>query len=278
MPAPRELANICGRAARRSLPVAAATSAIALACGGVWLGYQFVTTSPRFAIEDIQVSGASHLTPEEVRAALPVTLGDNVFTANLGDITDRLRAHEWIASAEVHRILPHTLVVEIREHQAAAMVTLPAESPGKAAGSDLYLVDAEGHPFKRADLDAGDGEGLPIVTGIERTSYQRDPEGTADTVTGALAVLARWRAAGPTASRPAIGEINVDTHGGLTLRTYERGTSIQLGPLGAPDELGVRMRTFDTAWSHLTEPERTRTRAIHLDARPDHVTVAFAKD
>jgi hypothetical protein len=38
------------------------------------------------------------------------------------------------------------------------------------------------------------------------------------------------------------------------------------------------MHRFDTAWAGLSEDERHRARAIHLDARPDHVTVAFAKD
>jgi hypothetical protein len=38
------------------------------------------------------------------------------------------------------------------------------------------------------------------------------------------------------------------------------------------------MHTFDLAWAELSDAERQRTRAIHLDARTDHVTVAFAQD
>ncbi|MBA3539123.1 MAG: hypothetical protein H0T79_05810, partial [Deltaproteobacteria bacterium] len=62
----------------------------------------------------------------------------------------------------------------------------------------------------------------------------------------------------------------------LTLHTYDRATAIQLGALG-PD-LASRMHTFDAAWAELTDAERETTRAIHLDARPDHVTVAFAAE
>ncbi len=264
--------NACGRAVRRSLPALAATGAITAVGCGLWLGYQFVTTSSRFAIDEIQIHGASRLTVDEVRAAVPVKVGDNVFTANLGGISEQLLAHPWIASAEAHRILPHTLVVEVREYEAVAMVTLPG-----TPGNDLYLVDTVGHPFKRADLDAGDGEGLPIVTGVERAAYQRDPAATSRTITTALGVLASWRMT----DRPAIGEVHVDAHGGLTLRTYDRGTAIQLGQLAQLEdtgELAGRMRTFDAAWSELSESERTRARAIHLDARTDHVTVAFSKD
>ncbi len=273
MPPPRAVANGCGRALRRALPALAATTVITAVGCGVWLGYQFVTTSDRFAIHEIQVAGTSRLSPDDVRAALPVKVGDNVFTADLEGISKRLDTHEWIASVETHRILPHTLVVEIREYQPAAMVTLPG-----SAGGDLYLVDGQGHPFKRADLDAGDAGDLPIVTGIERAAYQRDPAGTARSITGALDVLALWHADAATRDRPTIGEVHVDTHGGLTLRTYDRGTAIELGQLDTPSDLVGRIRTFDVAWSELTETERTRTRAIHLDARLDHVTVAFAKD
>jgi cell division protein FtsQ len=263
LPKPRVIADACGRAVRRSLPALAATAAITVIGSGVWLGYRFVTTSERFAITSIEVHGATHLTADEVRAAMPVRVGDNVFSANLGTVTNTLRQAPWIASAEAHRILPHTLVVEIREHAAAAMVEL----------GELYLVDAAGHPFKRAQLEAGDGEGLPIVTGIDRAAYAADPAGTAALVTSALDALATWT---KDASRPAIGEVHLDAHHALTLHTYDQATAIQLGALGPATP--ARMQTFDTAWGELSDAERTRARAIHLDARPDHVTVAFAKD
>ena len=260
MPRPRAIADACGRAARRSLPGLAATAAITLVGSGIFLGYRFITTSERFAITSIEVQGESHLTEDQVRAAMPVHVGDNVFATNLDTVTGQLRATPWIASATAHRVLPDTLVVEIREHAAAAIVDLGA----------LYLVDTSGHPFKRAQIEAGDGTGLPVITGLARTAYESDPAGTAAVVTGALAALAVWT---ERASRPAIGEVHVDAHSQLTLRTYDHATAIQLGPLGS--ELTARMRTFDAAWAELTDLERTRATAIHLDVRPDQVTVAL---
>lgn len=263
MPRPRVMVDACGRAVRRAVPALAATAAISAIGTGVWLGYRFVTTSERFAITSIEVHGASHLTQDEIKAALPVHVGDNVFATNLGTVANALRDRPWIAAAEAHRVLPHTLVVEVKEHVAAAVVEL----------GDLYLVDAQGRPFKRADVAAGEGAGLPIITGIDRVTYSVDPEGTAALVTGALDALTTWRAAG---ERPAIGELHLDSHHGLTLHTYERATAIELGPIGP--ELATRMQTFDAAWAELTDAERATARAIHLDARTDHVTVAFAKD
>lgn len=260
LPRPRAIADACGRAVRRSLPVLAATAGITVIGVGAWAGYRFVTTSERFAITSIEVTGETHLSADQIRAAIPVKLGDNVFATNLGRVADALRATPWIASASVHRVLPHTIVVEVTEHAPVAMVEL----------GELYLVDTTGHPFKRAQLETGDGRDLPVITGIERASYEAQPAATAATITAALGALATWR---QEPSRPAIGELHLDPHQSLTLRTYESAAAIQLGPLGP--ELPARMHTFDAAWAELSESERLRARAIHVDARIDQVTVAL---
>jgi len=273
VPQPRAVADACGRALRRTLPAIAATSAITLASAGAWAGYRFVTTSERFAIRAIEIRGAAHLTEDQIRAALPVELGDNVFATNLDTITGALRTLPWIASATAHRVLPDTLVVEIREHAPAALVEL----------GGLYLVDTSGHPFKRAQLAAGDGAGLPVITGIARSAYEQEPAAIAALVTGALSVAEAW---GENPNRPAIGELHVDARHALTLRTYEHAIGIQLGPLdplvahaGGSEaqgaELAARLRTFDAAWADLSDAERSRARTIHLDARPDQVAVAL---
>jgi cell division septal protein FtsQ len=240
---------------------------VVLAAGtALWLGHRFVTTSDRYAITAIEIRGAERVAAAELRAALPVAVGDNVFTASPTAVAEAARAHPWIAAAEAHRELPDTMVVEVREHRAAALAHL----------GDLYVIGSDGHPFKRARIEDGDGEGVPVITGLERAAYQRDPAAAARTLTAALAVLARWRAA-PT--RPAIGELHVGTQGTIALRTHDHGAAIELGPLGAPDaELAARLHTFDAAWAELTAEERARARVLHLDARLDQVTIAFAKD
>lgn len=266
VPPPREIADACGRALRRSAPAMIATCAVLGVGAALWLGYHFVTTSARYAITKIEVRGTQRLSEDEIRAALPVALGDNVFEASTDAVTRALADHPWIASAKVERVLPGTLVVEIREHQPTAIAVL----------GEPYLVGADGHPFKRARIDAGDGAGLPIVTGLDRAAYRRDPEGAAQTITAALAALARWRT---NPARPPIGELHVSTQGTLTLRTYDRGAAIELGALDAPAALlDARLRTFDAAWAELDPSERGRARTFHTGARPDHVIVAFAKD
>jgi len=116
LPKPGAVANACGRLLRRSLPALIGLAVIGAIGGTAWAGYRFVTTSTRFAISVIDVRGNHHVPSEQVRAALPVAIGDNVFAANLDSLTRELRANPWVATAEAHRILPHTLVIDVREH------------------------------------------------------------------------------------------------------------------------------------------------------------------
>jgi cell division protein FtsQ len=272
VPRPRAIADACGRALRRSLPVLLATCAVLGVVAALWLGYQFVTTSARYAITSIEVRGAERLSADEVRATLPVALGDNIFTTSPDEVARALRQNPWIVTAMVERILPGTLSIELREREPTAIAVL----------GEPYLVAADGRPFKRARIEAGEGADLPVVTGLDRAAYLRDPAAAARAITAALAALARWQS---DEERPAIGEVHLGAQGTLTLRTSEHRAAIELGPIAAlgqpgPDgqALDARLATFDAAWAVLDEHERQRARTFHLDARSERVTVAFAKD
>ena len=102
--------------------------------------------------------------------------------------------------------------------------------------------------------------------------FADDPATAVATLRAAIAAVERWRAP----YRPAIGEVHIDPHGAVTLHTYDPAIAIQLGVLG--DDAGARLHAFDAAWAGLSGTERARARAIHLGARPDHVTVAFATE
>jgi len=263
LPKPAVVADACGRALRRSLPAVIGGAVLAAIGGTAYAGYHWVTTSPRFAVTHIVLQGNHHVSGDQIRAAVPVHVGDNLFATNLGAIDRALRANPWIADTEIHRMLPHTIVIDVREHEAVAVADL----------GGLYLVDSEGHAFKRAELEDGDGAGLPVVSGLDRAGYVSDPSATAAQIRGALATLDTWRA---DEARPAIAEVHLDPRGAIALVTAGSGTSIELGPISVGDNaLAVRMRTFDTAWAELADGERERARAIHLDPGSDHVTVAF---
>jgi len=268
LPKPAAIADACTRVLRRSVPALIGLAVIGTVSGTAWAGYRFVTHSPRFAITTIDVSGNRQVTTEEILGTLPAHDGDNVFEVDLDAVTRAVKKNPWIASAEAHRVLPHTIAITVREHVATAVVEL----------GGLYLADAGGHPFKKAELSVEDGAGLPIVTGLDREQWHANPDGGAAQVRDALDVLARWN---ENADRPSIGEVHLDPHGNLTLVTYEHAIKIQLGVADTSftrSLLAARLATFDATWSELSGDERSRMRAIHLDAHSDQVTVAFAPE
>jgi cell division septal protein FtsQ len=167
-----------------------------------------------------------------------------------------------VARARVERRLPNRITVEVEERRAAAAVLLDA----------LYLADRSGRVFKRADVPAGETDGLVVVTGLERRLWQGGSDAGRALVARALDVVDAWRAA---RERPPIGEVHVDADG-LTLYTVEGGIALRVGDaLG--EGLEQRFSRFDAAWGAMTQGERKRARTFHLDStRPDRVTVRLA--
>src|SRR3569832_135601 len=156
---PEVVANACGRLLRRSLPALSGLAVIGASGGTAWAGERFVTTSARFAISAIEVRGNHHVTADQVRAALPVAIGDNVFAATVDSLPRELRTNPWVASADALRILPRSHVSEVGEHVPAAV----------ADRGGLFLGDAYGRPFMHAELD--ETAGLPIITGLDRPAF-----------------------------------------------------------------------------------------------------------
>lgn len=228
-----------------------------------YVGFRWLTQSSTFSVENIELRGLDRLSETAVAERLAPVRGLNLFRLDTAAIERAVEAGAWIASAEVRRSLPDRLIVEIQEERPA----------GVAEMGGLYLVDAEGHAFKRADVAAGDTAGLPVVTGISRADYAADPDATADQIRRALSVARLFRVV-PT--RPRIAEIAVDERAGYTLVTYEGGVAIRLGA-GSIEEIGARMNTFDAAWAALSDAERAKARVLRIGAEEDRVTVALSR-
>jgi cell division protein FtsQ len=255
---------LCRRAGRAALPGAITVAAVAAAGGLLFLGYRWLTASPRFALASVEVRGARELPEAEIERAVAPEIGANLFSLPLDTIERRLRTEPWVADVAVRRRLPDRLVVDIEEREAAAVVDLDG----------LYLADASGRVFKRADVARGEAVGLPVVTGIGRDAYRRRPDDARARIREALAAAAAYDEG---RGRPPLGEVHDDTHRGITLYTRRPVVALRVGHAGAA-ELRRRLAVFDAAWAALAPTERAAVSAIHLDREgaPVRATVAFA--
>ena len=146
------------------------------------------------------------------------------------------------------------------DRRSTSASTCPPRS-SSSAGSTSSTT--HGHPFKRAELGADDGAGLPIITGLDRTTYVANPE--AHRRRRSAARSARSPRGAKAASGPSIGEVHLDPHGALTLVTYEHAISIQLGTLD--DALPARMHTFDADVGRAHRPPSARAPAPSTSTR-----------
>jgi cell division protein FtsQ len=194
--------------------IAAVLAAIAGSClGGQWL-VQHVVDSPRFRVRQINISSGAHVRREEVLALASVEEFDRLLLIDTDAVAARVASHPWVARVRVDRQLPSGLRIEVTERQAAAVAAL----------SGLYLIDQDGHPFKRATMD--EAEGLPVLTGIEREQYAGLREATEAAYREALGLLDEYyRRTG----RPMLSEIAIDPRFGFTLYFLEGGAEVRIG-------------------------------------------------
>lgn len=253
---------IRGRVVRLLPSLAAACVVAGIGVAGVF-GYRWVTTSEQFAARHIVVYGNDRVTATDVETALAIPTGTNIFSIGLSELERRLETNPWVANANIRRELPNTLRVNITEHKPAAVVQL----------GGLYLVDSKGNAFKRADFSAGEGAGLPVISGIERDDYLHRPEAAKADIRKAMRIAEVYRAG---EHRPRLGEVHLDGRSQFVVYTYDHAVAVRVGS-GDEQTIASRLRFFDAAWKSLDTEQRARARTIYVDntTRPDHITVAF---
>jgi cell division protein FtsQ len=248
------------RARRPVTMVGKALMVVAVALGAVGVGQlveRHLRTSPAFAIQEVVLQGAERLSPEQVREAAGLRIGQNAFEVGPEDAQSRLQGHPWVAQASVERRLPGTFLVEIREHRPAALLSMD---------SVLYLVSEEGAVFKRAGPD--DPADLPVITGVSRERFG-DAHFRSEGLMEVVALLHAYRGAGLWRREP-VGEIHVEPDDGLSLYVGEEAFLVRLGQGPHRRKLDKLRRVLDRL-----EAEKHRPAYVYLDnvRRPDRVTV-----
>ena len=211
------------------------------------LAVRHVMASPRFAVREIQVTLAAHLSRDEILELAGVSEGDRLLAIDTDPVAARVAAHPWVKSARVRRQLPSTLVIDVVERRAAAAVSL----------GRLYLVDETGHPFKKATME--EAEGLPVLTGLDRARYGEVKDATEAAFREALALIADY---GARPGRPALSELNIDPRFGFTLFLLDGGAELRLGR----GDFGKKLARLDQIFEAVkVSPGLGALRVVHLD-------------
>jgi cell division protein FtsQ len=222
-----------------------------------WAARRHIVTSPRFAVTEVQVLGVERRDPDAIVSESHLSVGANVFDLDLDAARAAILADPWIADASLARRLPGTIVVQVVERKAAALLAM----------GDTVLATVDGEPFKR--LEPGDPVDLPLVTGLKAEGFASDREGSMRTVRRAIDLASEYDRS-PLARRSPLEEVHVEPDGAFTLVVGRSATELVLG---APPF----RRKLEQAARIEAELDRRGAKAdtvmLDNDARPDRVVV-----
>lgn len=117
-------------------------------------GWAALYNSPAFSIQNVQVNGVEHLTSEEMSALANVPGDTTLLRVDTATIEKRVEQNAWVADAQVNRLFPDTLQINVTERTIYSVVEIPTSGGSSvkkwAISSDhIWLM-----PIPDADSDA----------------------------------------------------------------------------------------------------------------------------
>jgi cell division protein FtsQ len=243
-------------------------SAVKLAVGGLlvvgltglmfWTVYRYALTTPRFAIQNVEVIGNQRLSRAKVAEIAGVRVGQNIFATDTATLQRRLLDEPWIRTAQVTRDIPNALQVKITEHEAAALANVD---------DVLFLVTSDGEPFR--PVAPGEAFDLPLITGLSSAELARDRKREVERIGMATDVLKQYTRLEQSRVHAA-QEVHLEDDGRVTLIVGVRGLHLELGRDNFRKKLQMASRVLAELGAKGGQPE-----AIFLDneTHPERVVV-----
>ena len=116
--------------------------------------FDSVTSGMGLKVKQVHVTGASPEARAAIQQAVGVSADQPIVSLDLNAVRDRVQAVGWVKEARVVRLLPDTLIVDVKEHDRLAVWQ---------TGGHAYVIDSSGKVIPGAD--AGRYPKLPLVVG-----------------------------------------------------------------------------------------------------------------
>lgn len=216
----------------------------------------------RLYVEHVVFEGADRAAPGELRHLSDLANGTTMWDVDLDVVAAGVARHPWVRAARAERRWPATVVVQVEEHEPAALL---------AFEGGLFYVDADGTPFLRASADDLDH---PVITGIDPELGVRHPALPRLAARDALWVLEALdeRALLP---RDRVSEVAFHPLRGYTIRlsggTAEAPASEVLFSVGAYERQLARLAALLDRGVDLTG-------SVHVDLGPERVAIVRPVD
>ncbi|MCD6581261.1 MAG: FtsQ-type POTRA domain-containing protein [Desulfuromusa sp.] len=205
-------------------------SAVMLLIGGFFVT-QLLLASDLFRVDQVAVQGNSRLTKQQIAALSDIQIGINTFSLDLGLIGRKIEENPWVQQADVRRIFPRQVVINLKERRPVAIINL----------GYLYYLDDRGEIFKV--LGASDNLDYPIITGFnydKAKGHDTEYAQKLRQIVGLLTDLSERNLF----SLDQVSEIHHEDSGGLSLFTLEGGVKVKLGYADYSDKLDRLERIY----------------------------------
>jgi cell division protein FtsQ len=125
--------------------------------------WQHTQSDSRFAVKEIEITGAKH-TPRAALASVTAGYtGTNLFKIDIARVQSDLRGLSWVSRIGIEKKLPDTLRINVTERTPVALVR---------AGDHIQYVDEHGVTFAELSPEVGDDD-LPIIANAEGEELAR---------------------------------------------------------------------------------------------------------
>jgi cell division protein FtsQ len=219
----------------------------------VW-GYQFVSESPYFRLDNIIVDGVGDELARELIKISGIERTESLLSLDVSSIRRNIESHPWIRSVFLKKDFPHTLRIRAENEEPRAIVLL----------DKMYLVGTRGRIFK--ELARGDSVDLPVITGL---SAGDDTNG--EFLKRAVSFLNLLRLEDAVVSVEELSELHLNGDGSLTIYISRLPFKVCLGS----KDFGRKLDLLGHIIKHLRINRRlSQVQCIDLDYG-DRAIVAF---
>jgi cell division protein FtsQ len=180
--------------------------------------HDLFTQANYFNITNIDIKGLRYLSEEDIMRQSGIIKNNNMLNINLNLARKKLLVHPWIEKAQVSRIFPGCIMIEITEYRPEAIAKIKDEQ---------YLLSSKGVLFK--SLADSDPTALPIITGLSYSDIPVANLPASIQFKAVRKVLEMGRPSMALIPTNKIQEIKLDGELGLALIVIEPSLLIQIG-------------------------------------------------
>lgn len=197
--------------------------------------------SPLFAVQKIAISGRNGIEEAALISGSGISVGDHLVAVDLAAVRASLMKMPWVASAQVERKWPNTVVVNVTEQRPAALLQV-ADSFLLVSSTGRILQSEQGADPERPLLKL---DGSLSLAQNEPARASSEPEGpdlvgktVSSEVSQAIGVLERM----PESLRSEVAGAQMSKTGALSLELTD-GTQILFGP---PEGIAAKLLAVES--------------------------------